>query len=183
MSEFFRLVDLPTEERQILFGNRRVSEVVKGSVESSRNWANRNEELSIGAVVAPDTYAGFVEQELPESIPTIIKEHVANLLRYAEAVDSLFDPIANGAFSAFVFGAVRVVISAALKNMDSFLALQEQFEKTNTYLRRLDSVLAVAVPATILPSQWARIMIDMVRFCGHATKFIRGITLRLSELK
>src|SRR5438876_1748249 len=84
MSEFFRLVDLSTEERQILFGNRRVSEVVKGSVESSRNWANRNEELSMGAVVAPDTYAGFVERELPESIPTIIKEHVANLLRYAE---------------------------------------------------------------------------------------------------
>jgi hypothetical protein len=66
------------------------------------------------------------------------------------------------------------MISVAVKNMNLFIAVKTQFEEFNTRLCRLDIYLSIDNPTEAVKSMLARVMTDILLFCGLATKYFRS---------
>jgi hypothetical protein len=105
-----------------------------------------------------------------------VKNNVATFLRYADALDKPLESIGNICFpAAFGFGAVRYMLDVAAKNIKLFIAVNDQFEDFNSRLRRLDVYLKMPNVTDAVKWMLSRVMIDIVRFCGLATKYLKSI--------
>jgi hypothetical protein len=139
------------------------------------------DQLFIAAVAAAGTHADILGKvSIIISAPPIITSQVATVLRYADAIGKLLQSVPHGfSPSAFVFGAVRVMITNAVKNMNSFLALSAQFDEVSRRLQCMGNLLPVTYPVRTMTSTLGRVMIGVIRFCGYATKYIKGISLQV----
>jgi hypothetical protein len=176
--EYFGLTDLQIDGKNSLLRIQRSSEVVMQALESKHSINSQTEadKYFIAAVASAGTHSDIVGNvSILNPPPLIIIDEIATLLRFAHAINQLLEFILQKSPGAFVFGAVRVMITVAVKNMESFLTLKEQFEKVEIKLHRLDVVLTLKNPEYAITSKLARVLIDVVRFCGWVTKYINGI--------
>lgn len=179
--EFFNETNLSVNDRKQLLENGRSAETVKRAVESN-NSTRTEERLFIAAVASAGTHSDIIDH-FSGSVPAIVTGPVAMLLRYSYAMETLLEFKGTGYFpGAFVFGAVRVMTAAAAEHMQLFLDLSGRFEEVDKCLRRLDGNLNELHMDTVMPCL-IRILIDILRFCGHVTKYIKGILLQLLILK
>ena len=77
--------------------------------------------------------------------------------------------------SAFVFGAIRYMLDVAVKNMRLLIAIKEKFEDISFRLRRLDVYLNMKEPTEAVTLMCVRSLVDILRFCGLATKYLQSI--------
>jgi hypothetical protein len=176
--EYFGLTDLQIDEKNSLLRVQRSSEVVIQALESKHSINSHTEadKHFVAAVASAGTHPDIVGNvSFLNPPPPIIIDEIATLVRFAHGIDQLLESILQKSPGAFVFGAVRVMITVAVKNMELLLTLKEQFEKVKIKLHRLDVVLALKNPENAITSKLARALIDVVRFCGQVTKYINGI--------
>jgi hypothetical protein len=173
--EFFNLTNLSVNDPKELLETRHSAEIVKQIVESSDSTGVKS--LFIAAVVSAGTHTDIVSHVSGSgsTIPKVTGP-VAMLLRFADAMTTLREFNGDGCYpGAFVFGAVRIMITAASEHMELFLDLSDYFEEVSRLLGHLSGYLSAPhTMDTIMPS-FIRVSIDILRFCGHVTKYIKGI--------
>jgi hypothetical protein len=182
VTEYFRLVELPPADQKLLLGAKSATEVVVRVIEAERS---RPSKLSPGAdnefitaVASAGTHPDLLMTTNLRKPSILVQNHIAIFLRYTDALDKSLESFGNVCFpAALVFGAVRFMLDVAAKNIKLFIAVNEQLEEFNTRLRRLDVYLALQNPTDAVKWMLARVMMDIVRFCGLATKYLKSITL------
>jgi hypothetical protein len=169
--EYTQLVDPPLAYGKLLFETDS-SAVVSSAVESQNSALA--DKVFVAAVASAGTHPDLVEGAYQlDKFPQMVSNHVATFLRYADAIDKLLESLANSCLPAAVmFGVVRFMLSVAVKNLNLFTAVKEQFEDFNTRLRRLDIYLSICNPSEAVKTMLGRVMIDILRFCGLATKYL-----------
>lgn len=184
VTEYFNLVELPSTDQKLLLGAQSAGEVVQRVMEAQRSRSSRlspgGDNEFIAAVASAGTHPDLIttNSRKPASRG---HNHVATFLRYADALDKSLESFGNVCFpAALVFGAVRYMLDIAARNMKLFLAVNDQLDEFNNRLRRLDVYLALQNPTDAVKWMLARVMIDIVRFCGLATKYLKRIPLRKS---
>jgi hypothetical protein len=116
----------------------------------------------------------FIKQ--PDKTPAVVSYDIAMLLRYADSVDKFLDSIGNTTFAAaFVFGAIRYLLDVAVKNINLLIQIKGKFEDINSRLRRLDVYLTLKEPTEAVKSMCIRALVNILRFCGLATKYLRSM--------
>ena len=182
--EFFNQTNLSVNDRKQLPETCSSAEIVKQAVESN-NPTRTEERWFIAAVVSSGTRSDIVDHVSgTASVPPIITGPVAMLLRYTDAMGTPHEFNGTGYFpGSFVFGAVRIMITAAVEHMELFLDLNDRFEEVHRFLRRLDGYLNALHTADTATPSLIPVLIDIVRFCGQVTKYIKGILLGLWILK
>ena len=58
--------------------------------------------------------------------------------------------------------------------MNLFIAIQTQFDEVDYRLQRMDVYLGMDNPTWAVKSMLAKVMIDIIRFCGLATKYLKS---------
>lgn len=185
LSEYIRLVEPPPAYEQLLFGARSSANVVALAVASQpRKPAKRTsstdaEKLFLAAVAAAGTHPNLVEglSSLPgDKASHTLGSYMATFLRYADTIDKLLESLSNTSFpSAVLFAALRFMLSVAVQNMNLFNAIQTQFREFDARLRRIDVYLGIENPTGAVKSMLAQVLIDIIRFCGLATKYFKSI--------
>jgi hypothetical protein len=185
VSEYRENVDLPPPYEEA-FKARSSAEVVScalashqsGHVMPGSNLSAMAEDVFIAAVAIAETHPDLVQTVPllgPDKIPPIVRNHMATFLRYAESIDKLCESLSNMAFPAAVlFAAIRVMISIGVKNMNLFNSVKAKLEDFTTRLRRLDIYLAMENPTEAIKLMLSRVMIDIIRFCGLVTKYLKS---------
>jgi hypothetical protein len=185
VSEYFGLVSLPPADQKLILGAKSAAEVVRRVIEAQQT---RSSKLSspvagndfITTVASAGTHPDLITRTTslkPSSLA--VKNHVATFLRYVDALDKPLESMGNICFpAAFVFGAIRYMLDVAAKNIKLFLAVNDQFEDFNTRLGRLDIYLALQNPTDAIKLMLSRVMINIVRFCGLATKYLKSLLQR-----
>jgi len=94
------------------------------------------------------------------------------LLLYADGIDKLLTFNVRGCYpGAFVFGAVRIMITVAVENMELFQNLSARFQDVNMRLERYLNGVRKTNNITLTS---IRVMIDIARFCGRVTKYMKS---------
>ena len=184
VSDYVRLVDLPASYQKQFSRAQSASDIVSIAIRSQQAKPIKNdfsavaETVFIATVVSAGTHTTLIKdppQLSPDMIPLTVNNQVATFLRYADAIDKAFESMANICMpAAFLFGAVRYMLAVAVKNIKLFLAIKEQFEDFNTRLLRLDIYLTIENPSEAIKSMLARVRINIIRFCGLATKYLKS---------
>jgi hypothetical protein len=181
VSDYLQLTDPRIDVQNLLLGRRDPIEIVMQILQSLRSIkATQADQLFIAAVTTAGTHADVLgKTSILTSVPPIVASRLGTLLRYANVIGKLLETVAHGFSPAgFAFGAVWVLATTAVRNMKSFLALSTQFEEVRSRLQRMDKLLTVPYPAEAIISTFGRVMIDIILFCGHATKYIQGISFK-----
>lgn len=177
--EYFKLVGLSINDRKQLLETRYSADIVKQVLESSHSagFSTLAQEYFTAAVATAGTNVNIVGYTSSlTSVPSIITNRVAVLLRYADGVSKLLEFNEPGCYpNAFVFGTVRIMITVAVENIELFQDLSGRFQEITTRLecylnrtRKMDTVRLTSI----------RVMIDIVLFCGHVTYYLKGIIYR-----
>jgi len=176
------MLKLPPEEQKLLEAQT-TTEVVSLALQSfSRSkkfWKSAKplpDTAFLTAVVSARTHEQFIKDVvLPEKdkVPETVGYMVSSLLRHADAFDQFLGSMGNTSFaSPFIFGAIRFMLTVAVKNIKLFLATRKQFEEINLRLSRLDIYLkAVKEPTESMRLMCIRALVNILRFCGLATKY------------
>lgn len=187
VSEYRENVDVPPSYEEAL-NARSSAEVVSCAIASHRSGhvipgsslSAMAEDVFIAAVAVAKTHPDLVQTVPlmdPDKIPPIVSNYMATFLRYAESIDKICESLSNtGLPAAVLFAAIRFMISIGVKNMNLFNSVKEKLEDFTTRLRRLDVYLAMENPTEAIKSMLARVMIDIIRFCGLTTKYLKSQT-------
>jgi hypothetical protein len=185
VSEYRENADLPPLYEEALEA-RGSAEVVSRAIASHKlghdisrpNLSAVAEDFFFAAVAAAETHPDLIRTVPllgPDKIPPIVSNHMATFLRYAESIDKVFESLSNTCFpAAIVFAAVRFMISIGVRNIKFFNSVKAKLEDFTTRLRRLDIYLTMENPTEAIKLMLSRVMINMIRFCGLATKYLKS---------
>lgn len=180
VSENVRMMSPPPSYESAILEAESSSEVVAQCVRAKSTGRRSHvtpEQLFLAAVASARTHPDLVKS-IPltgdDEIPPIVNRHVATFLRYADSIDKALDSFTNVGFPAAVlFGAIRFMISFAVKDMNLFIAMQSQFEQVSLRLHRLDIYLAMESPTEAVKLMLRKVMIHILRFCSLATVYLK----------
>jgi hypothetical protein len=186
VSEYFALLGLSPDDAKVLAYPKTASEVVTLAVQPLTLSSRKREKsaafaqkLFIAAVASGGTHNELVQHVdlLANHKPmSIVTDQIAMFLRYADAVDKFLDSLGNTTFAgAFVFGAVRYLLDVAVNNFKLFIAIKTNLEDISSRLRRLDNYLMLREPTEAVTMMCIRVLVDILRFCGLATEYLRSI--------
>jgi hypothetical protein len=186
ISEYIALLKLSPEEKKALLEARTTTQVVTSAIQtqsSKRLWKSSKpcpHKIFIAAVVSARTHEDFVKGInilKPDKVPQVVSTHIATFLRYADAFDAFLDAMGNTTFaSPFIFGAIRYMLIVAVKNVNLLNAVKGQFEDINLRLHRLNVYLTTVKDTTeSVRLMCIRALVNILRFCGLATKYFNSI--------
>ena len=185
VSEYINTVELSKKDREWLTQANSSSDVVAFAVQTQiaanpTGSEKYSQKMFLAAVLSAGTHNEIVSKvPVPKggSI-SAVANHVATFLRYASAIDVFLDSLGNTTFaSPFVFGAVRVMLDVAVKNIKLLLAIREKFADFELRLRRLDVYLALKEPSEAIKLMTVRVLVNTLRFCGLATRYFSSMIL------
>jgi hypothetical protein len=187
VSEYPALLKLSPNDAKALVDAKTAADVVTFAIQALTPSARAmvkseafTEKMFIAAVASAGTHDEFISR-MPEFIkqdktPAVVSYEIATLLRYADSVDKFLDSMGNTTFAvAFVFGAIRYLLDVAVKNINLLIQIKGKFEDINLRLRRLDVYLTLKEPTEAVKSMCVRALVNILRFCGLATKYLRSM--------
>ena len=193
MSEYFGLTELSSSEQRSLLRTHRASDVIRDAIEL---WLRRGrkvasatacEDIFLAALASAGIHMEAVSSAQileHDNMHSAISDHLAIIIRYANAVgNSLESSSERCGQTAFVFDAVHVMISVAIKNMKLFLTLDEHFEQLRLLLHLLDIYLEIPNRTTSIDLMFAQVIGSLVRFCGLATRYLKGLAFKVLAKK
>lgn len=187
VSEYFALLKLSPNDAKVLVDAKSAADVVTFAIQaltpSARAMVKSEafaEKMFIAAVASAGTHDEFINRmefiKQPDKTSAVVSYDIAMLLRYADSVDKFLDSIGNTTFAAaFVFGAIRYLLDVAVKNINLLIQIKGKFEDINSRLRRLDVYLTLKEPTEAVKSMCIRALVNILRFCGLATKYLRSM--------
>jgi hypothetical protein len=172
VTQYFALTDSTFDERKQFLLTRHSDEVVEKAVKQPISLADA---FFIGAVGSAGTHIHIVHEMGLNKVPPIFVESIAEIIRYAKAIcDASRFEGQSYAPLAFVFGTVRRMCEAALKNLELFLGLADRFERLITRLRRVDSYSDVTHREHTSTTTLTSALADIILFCGQVIKYMDG---------
>jgi hypothetical protein len=186
ISDYIGLLKLSPEEKKALLEARTTNQVVTSAIQTEskkRLWKSSKpcpHRIFIAAVVSARTHEDLVKELKilkPNKVPEVVTTQIATFLRYADAFDAFLDALGNTTFaSPVIFGAIRYMLIIAVKNVNLLNAVKGQFEDINLRLHRLNIYLTtVNDPTESVRLMCIRALVNILRFCGLATKYFSSI--------
>jgi len=183
VAEYLEIAQLSKSDAEWLAQTKASTEVVSIAVQAQKmdktdRSVKFSQKMFIAAVISAGTHTELVDKvEVLKGghVPAVVSNQVATFLRYATAIDAFLDAMGNITFaSAFVFGAIRYMLIIAVKNMKLLIAIREKFNDIEIRLRRLDAYLTLKQPSEAVRLMCVRVLVNILRFCGLATKYFRS---------
>ena len=173
-----RHADLPPPYEQCLSAAESPSDVVAESKRRLQQLSrdhNVADQIFLDTIRRAKTHPDMVNT-LPSSSPAdTVFDEVAVFLRYAQAIDKSLESLANTCFPAAVlFACVRFLLFLAVKEMKLFMTVKTHLQEINHRLRRLDLYLTSPNQTDALRFMLCKVMIDLLRFSGLATKYLKS---------
>jgi len=186
VSEYLALLKLSPNDAKALVDAKTATDVVTFAVQaltpSARAMVKSEafaEKMFLAAVASAGTHDEFISRMeciKQDKTPAVVSYEIATLLRYTDSVDKFLDSMGNTTFAAaFVFGAIRYLVDVAVKNINLLIQIKGKFEDINLRLRRLDVYLTLKEPTEAVKSMCVRALVNILRFCGLATKYLRSM--------
>lgn len=185
VSEYISTVELSKKDSEWLSHAKSSSDIVAVAVQtqSTENEnASRSERFSqkmfLSAVLSAGTHNEMVKtvEVIGGNVPPVVSNQIATFLRYASSIDAFLNAMGNTTFaSAFVFGAIRVMLDIAVNNVKLLVSIGEKFAEVDMRLRRLDVYLALKEPSEAVRLMTLRVLVNTLRFCGIATKYFSSM--------
>ena len=180
VSEYFETVQLSKNDTEWLYQLQSSSAVVATAVDRERMESTSPERYSERMFLSAVAAAGTHNQMLMKvhvlnhgNFHELVSNQVATFLRYASAIDAFLDSMGNTTFaSAFVFGAIRFMLDVAVRNIKLVISIRAKFADVEMRLRRLDSYLNLKEPSEGVRLMSIRVLVNTLRFCGLATKYL-----------
>ena len=185
VSDYMNTVELSKKDTEWLCQAKSASDIVASTVQTQGSQdLTRSDRFSqkmfLSAVLSAGTHSEMVKQTeilIGGMVPAVVSNKVATFLRYATTIDAFLGAMGNTTFaSAFVFGAIRIMLDMAVKNIKLLISIREKFADVDMRLRRLDGYLALKDPSEPVRLMAMRVLVNTLRFCGFATKYFSSIT-------
>ena len=184
VEEYLELLKLSPEDTKMLREARTTTDVVKSVLESQSHWrfwkpaAQLTDAAFLASVISAQTHEDFVKDVvLPGSrdIPEPISRIAGSFLQYAHSFDVLLNTLGSTTCaSPFIFGALRIMLRSAVRSLNLFTEVRDQFEKVSQQLLRLDTYLKGREATDVVIWICIRALVDILRFCGLATKYFQS---------
>jgi hypothetical protein len=189
VSEYLAVAEVSSKEKSWMTQMKTTSSVVSHAIKTANlgtsgfsSSESLSQQLFLAAVTSAGTHdvAATVDQGAirlkVDDLPPVIGNQVATLLRYADAIDKFLESVGNVTFAgAFVFGAVRVLLTAAVKEITLLSTIKDKFDDLNHRLCRLDVYLALQNPTDAVKNMCIHVLQHILRFCALATKYFKSI--------
>jgi hypothetical protein len=173
VTEYFVLTDLPKDEQARFLSIHHSDEIVEEALKQPGELANA---FFIAAIGSAGSHMHIVHDSDLNSAPLIFVKSIAKLLKYAKAIGDTSQFEEKGYVPvAFVFNAVWTMCAAALKNLEVFIGLTEQFEELLTRLRLKKGDLHPTHQGHTSTTTLISALVEIIIFCGQVTKFMNGI--------
>jgi hypothetical protein len=167
---YFERTHLTVDERKRFPSARDSDEVVLKSLQQSGSSADA---FFLGAIGSAGTHAHIVRDVGLNRVPPIFVERVADILHYAKAICDAPGFAVQGKVLAFVFGAIQMMYTVALNNLELFLGLADRFEEAIKRLKQ--GVYYFEAAKSRNKSEIAyTVLAEIIRFCGQVTAYMDG---------